>query len=370
MAVRPIAQEDLDHILAHTVGLWEELRGQRVFLTGGTGFFGCWLLESFCHANRELALNATATVLTRNPDAFTQKAPHLASDPAIHIHAGDVRSFTFPPDDHAFIIHAATDSGGQQGASRALDLLDTIVEGTRHTLDFARTRGTRKFLLTSSGAVYGKQPSNLIHIPEDHHGAPDPLLAASNYGEGKRMAEHLCALYGAEAAQKTPEKVGFVNENDSESHSFACKIARCFAFVGPHLPLDAHFAIGNFMRDAMAGNAIEIGGDGTPHRSYLYAADLMIWLWTILFRGQPSRAYNVGSEDSLSIQQLAQAAADALHPSLRIHVAKRAIPGAPISRYVPSTQRAQHELGLSQRISLVDAMQRTARWHGPVTSGE
>src|SRR3954451_14266534 len=87
---------DLDHILSHTRLLWDELRGARLFITGGTGFFGCWFLESFAHANDTLALDAEMVVLTRNPAGFETKAPHLAGHPAILLHEGDVRTFASP----------------------------------------------------------------------------------------------------------------------------------------------------------------------------------------------------------------------------------------------------------------------------------
>ena len=177
---------DLDHVLAHTQGLWEELRGQRLFITGGTGFFGCWLLESFAWANDRLNLDATAVVLTRSVERFQRKAPHLASHPAIHFHIGDVRDFDFPDGHFAHVIHAATEAGATLNAENPLLMLDTIVEGTRHTLEFARQCGATKFLLTSSGAVYGRQPPNITHVAEDYPGAPDPADPRSVYGEGKR----------------------------------------------------------------------------------------------------------------------------------------------------------------------------------------
>jgi dTDP-glucose 4,6-dehydratase len=337
--MNPLAA-DLDHILVHTAGLWEELRGQRIFITGGTGFFGGWLLESFARANDQLGLNAAATVLTRQPKSFAARMPHLAGRSDVSFVEGDVRNFSFPTGTFAFVIHAGTTSSAPV---EPREMFDTIVDGTRRVLEFAGTRGTRKLLLVSSGAVYGRQPSEVTHVPECHAGAPDPLAPASAYGEGKRAAELLCAM--------------------SAGKGLEIKIARCFAFVGPHLPLDAHFAIGNFIRDGLRGGTIHVRGDGTPYRSYLYTADLAVWLWTILFRGQSGQPYNVGSEEALTIRQVADTVAKTFQPARPVIVDQDPVPGAAPQRYIPSTRRAQEELGLQTRINLKDSIQRTRSWH-------
>ena len=103
-------REDLDHILSHTERIWGEFRNQKIFITGGTGFFGCWLLESFAWANDKLGLNASALILSRNPERFQEKAPHLAAHPAIHFHAGDVRNFDFPDGHFSHVIHASNEA--------------------------------------------------------------------------------------------------------------------------------------------------------------------------------------------------------------------------------------------------------------------
>lgn len=340
----PLFDVDLDLILSETRSLWEAMRGERIFITGGTGFFGCWLLESFCHINRSLGLNAKATVLTRSPEAFTAKAPHLAGDPHVALLAGDVRNFKFPEGTFPFVIHAATEASARQSAEEPLEMLSTILEGTERTLEFAAKHGTRRFLLTSSGAVYGKQPSAMTHVPESYEGAPDPLDARSVYAEGKRVAELMCALY-----QKT--------------RGIECIIARCWAFCGAHLPLDAHFAIGNFIGNVLRGETIAIQGDGTPRRSYLYGADLAIWLWTMLFRAPSLVPINVGSDEDMSILEIAQRVAKVLAPATCIEVAGTPVPGAAPSRYVPATARAKELLGLEPRVGVEEAVRRTAAWY-------
>ncbi len=348
-ATKPLSIEDLAHVFDHTRDLWPELRGARLFLTGGTGFFGHWMIESLLYANRELSLGIRVTALTRNAAAFRSRSPHITADPAVTLLEGDIRTFPFPPDhtSDAFthIVHAATDSGGQQANRPAYELAESILEGTRHTLRFALTTGARRLLYVSTGAVYGRSSSIETHISETSVAGPDPLLLSSAYDEAKRMSEQLSVAY----AHDTP---------------LEAVVARPFAFVGPHLSLDAHFAIGNFLGSAMGNRAIHIRGDGTPLRSWMYMADLAIWLWTMLVRGAPNRAYNVGSEDAHTIAEAAYLTASTLRPGLAVQIDGTPRPGAAMNSYVPSTARARDELGLTQTISLAEGLRRTAAWHG------
>ena len=192
-------------------------------------------------------------------------------------------------------------------------------------------------------STVASQPS-LSGLPEHYSGAPDLGDARSAYGEAKRGAEVLAAV-------------------EAEVGGLSVRVARCFAFVGPHLPLDIHFAIGNFVRDALRGRPIRISGDGTAVRSYLYMADLAIWLWTLALAPAARGAYNVGSEEPFSILEVARLVAEVCAPGAPIEILGKPVQGTPPHRYVPSTERARTELGLAETISVRDGVQRLARWH-------
>ena len=342
--------QDLDHVLTHTESVWPEAAGGRFFFTGGTGFVGKWLVESLLWANRRLHLRVSVTLLTRDPAAFGQRYPQVAGDPAITLWAGDAAGFAYPEGTFPFLVHAATERPFDPDRERPGGIFDCNLSGTRHVLEMAGTRGGQRLLFTSSGAVYGKQPWDLRRVPEEYAGAPDPSDVQAAYGHSKRASEYLCACY-------------------SQVFGFETKIARLFAFVGPYLPLDENFAVGNFLRDALAGGPIRIAGDGTPYRSYQYAADMAIWLWTIFFRGEKARAYNVGSPDDLNIAALARRVVEVTQVPAKIEIARQAVPGMPAARYVPSTERAERELGLRNWISTDEGIRRTYEWHRRAPAG-
>ena len=202
---------------------------------------------------------------------------------------------------------------------------------------------TPRFLLTSSGGVYGPQSVGLPEIPETYCGMPDPLLASSTYGIAKRHAEHLCSLY-------------------SQAYGLESVIARCFAFVGEDLPMNAHFAVGNFIRDALYRPQIDVQGNGSPIRSYMHQADLANWLLTLLRAGRSGHAYNVGSDQAISIADLARCVRDVVSPEKAVHIhGEGLIDNAQRSRYIPSIAKAQTELGLELTVDLREAIRLTAR---------
>lgn len=319
--------------------IWRVLAGQKIFITGGTGFVGKWLLATLLDANAAFGLGCRITVLSRNPTSFLNDWP--AIDGHVDWIAGDVRDFPIGNACYDVIIHAATDVISQASPQ---DIFSTCLDGTRQVLALARNSGACRLLLLSSGAVYGPLPAGMTHVPETHLGGPDPLLIASAYGEGKRASEWLAAQACAEGLD--------------------VHVARLFTVVGPHLPLDKHFAVGNFLRAAMKGGDIVVDGDGTPYRSYLYAADMAAWLWAVLLRGRPGRAYNVGSMESLSILALAQRVAQVLSAQVDVRTLSTAPQGHIPQYYVPSTQRAHEELGLPPSLGLNESLKRTASWYG------
>lgn len=333
----PLLVVDLEHILSHTEPLWRELAGARLFITGGTGFWGKWLLEAIAAANDSLGVRVTATVLSRQPVRFARAMPRLAGRPEFDWLAGDSATFPFPSGRYDHVFHLATASAAQLAAGEPALLMNTLA-GAQHVLQFALHCSARRLLLASSGAVYGHMPADVGPIGEDCVCAPDPLASASAYGEVKRMSELMCAM--------TPR--------------VECVIARGFAFVGPHLPLTDKFAIGSFLRDALADGPIRIHGDGRPVRSYLYAADLVIWLLTILLRGRPKRSYNVGSDDPVTVAQVASEIA-AGAGGVALEVGRPAVTTR-ADRYLPDLGRARRELGLDVWVGRSAAIARTIAW--------
>lgn len=319
------------------------LHGKHLLLTGGTGFFGKWLLALLHELNRQ-GTGVQVTVVSRNPGRFLESQPLYRDCDWLQWLASDVRElYKWPGRPVEMVLHAATDTSAAVNA-RPLELFDTIVGGARKVLDLAVRDGAQRILFTGSGAQYGNLPSDLP-VHEDSPLACPSTAVGSAYGAAKRTQETLATLYTQQFGLETV-------------------LTRCFAFAGPWLPLDAHFAIGNFVRDAVEADAIVLHSDGKAVRSYMHGADLAAWLLFLLVHGASGEAYNVGSDEAVSIGDLAARIGSCLAPHKPVRILGE--PGGVRSYYVPDIAKAR-AMGLDVWTALdtsIDSMGRWARYGG------
>lgn len=325
---------DLDTALAQAETDLRSLAGSRLFLTGCTGFVGTWLLELLVWGAQRLNLDIAAVALTRSPASWSGRLPHLATSGVVTVVAGDVRSFTFPPGEFATAILGAASSDNAWITAHPGEVASTIETGTRRGLAFADAGGASRVLLLSSGAVYGRQPADLAAIPEDYAGQPPSDDA---YAGAKRAAEALALAWSGGPRSAV--------------------VARVFNVYGPYQPLHTHFAIANFIADAIAGHPVMVRGDGSPVRSYLYGADLAVALLACLVRGVAGAAYNVGGSDPIRLGELADLVASLASPPVDVRVLGS--PGVPAGRYVPDVGRIAADLGVRAAVPLADGVRRT-----------
>ena len=301
------------------------IEGKRIFVTGGTGFFGN-SLQQHCVA---LSGNDIVFLSKGGQRSVVEDSPFLAANRVSYVD-GDVRDFVLHDTGFDYVIHAATTSCS---IIPDTEMESVVIDGTRRVLEFAgRNSNLLKLLYVSSGAVYGSGYQTRVEETQ-------PCRPEDVYGRSKHIAEAMCREAGV-----------------------PCTIARCFTFLGEYLPLDAHFAVGNFIKNCMDGEDIVIRSDGTPVRTYMYASDLAAWLVGILVGGQVGEAYNVGSDEEVSIAELAEAVRRVVGGDNAVRVL--ASPGSgPRSFYVPDITKARRELGLRIDTRLIDGLAAVVAFH-------
>jgi nucleoside-diphosphate-sugar epimerase len=344
MSSSRLPRNDLLRIIQQSSNDLFALKGKVLFITGGSGFIGSWLIECLCQANQDLDLKISIKILTRQPRAFASKYPYLYENPLLEVVTGDVRSLNWDKQPCDFVIHAATDTNATFNQNQPLETIETVVNGTQRVLEYSKQAGVQRVLLLSSGGVYGQFPQGVTHIQEDAASFLDTTNPYFTYAESKRMSEVLGAIY-------------------HDQHSMGVSVARIFSVLGPRLPLDAHFAAGNFINDALHLRPIKVNGDGKATRSYIYSADLIVWLLALLVRGRDYRIYNVGSDQALSIAELAQKVAIIAPHTVPVEIMGNAQASNPTHYYVPCIQRATSELGLAIYTPIERAIAQTLDWH-------
>ena len=341
---------DIEEIIQTSVSDLEEIVNKPLVITGASGFVGTWLTLSWVAARKRLNGRGQLLITSRNPQSLLPLINVIDSRSPVTALSSDIRNLHIPSEfRNGNLIHAATPASAALNASDPAAMLKIIIEGQERVIVEA-VRMNNRLLFLSSGAVYGRQPLDLSHLPETWEGAPQIGDSNSAYHEGKRVAE----LMGNIAATK--QGLHFIS-------------ARLFAFIAPFLPLGTHFAAGNFIRDALSSNQIEIQSGGGSVRSYLYATDLCSGLWALLARGETGSAYNIGSDQDITIKELAIKVAWLAGTNARVNVRGLDTPEN-VSRYVPSLERLHNEIGMKQSISLEQSLKRTISWLQEVSNND
>jgi dTDP-glucose 4,6-dehydratase len=344
-----LIDEDISYLSEKMMPFKDRLMGVSILITGGTGFFGKWLLQSISLLNKIYMTEIKVYVVARNSKQFVDNFPEFVSSNIVFINENVVHLSSIPKVD--YVIHAATSVGIDRNLDNHLKTFETVVLGTKNILELVKDQKLKGFLLVSSGAVYGTQSQDMDKIPEAFCGGPDFLNSKSIYGESKRVAETLGSIY-------------------KDIYGLPVKVARCFAFIGPYLSGGGAFAAESFIADVSSGRDIKVSGDGNALRGYLYAADLAVWLWTILLNGRVGEAYNVGNDEPVSMKDFANKVTQVYTRdffsgsfSPKVDIVGKEIPGARPSRYLPDVARARNELGLKCNIGLEEAIRRTLKFH-------
>ena len=136
-------------------------------------------------------------------------------------------------------------------------------------------------------------------------------------------------------------------------------------FIGPKLPLDIHFSVGNFIKSALLDEPIYLHNQAPVYRSYMYTYDLSIWLAQLLANGKEFSAYNVGSDRYISIQNLAELVIKCLNSNSNIEYSCEAQKGQNLKSsasnfYIPNINKSRVELGLDLWTNLEESVKSTA----------
>jgi nucleoside-diphosphate-sugar epimerase len=325
-----ISKDDLTECLSVSQNRLLELRDSHVLILGASGFVGGWLSNVLALSNLELGTNIRIVLVSRNPKnilipEYVDKNISFLPIDLLNLKSTRLETFDFG-------FHLATPSVPKTGGLDAEAVYLTTINATQLLIENAVMNGNRPAILhASSGGVYELDQKRQL-IAEDNRNVA-AISLEHNYKNAKIQTEKLI--------------LESTNRGEIKGTS-----PRLFAFFGPGVSLDDHFAIGNFMGDKQARRNIEVKGNPKTTRSYLYPTDLVNWILAAILNPS-SEATHIGSEETISMKDLAEIVSDS---KVEVNYSN---PDSPESHYVPSTANTRNRLGVNQRVSLEDGL---VRW--------
>ncbi len=330
-----LIKEDIN-LLLESGSKFQEFDSAAVTILGGTGFIGRWVVQALHEYRLNFGILSEITVITRNSKA----ALSLFAEEfgiAVKVVEFDFASGSIDLEKSDFFINGATPSIVKTGLDNSDTVFTSSVNASNSIIRSAiKHRNKPRVLNLSSGIVYGPQE-----------------LSVRNQSEGF-VSLQPNSQSGYLDAKLASEKVFF----DAAVAGLVDAISpRLYAFAGPGIALDEHFAVGNFIRDGLRGQPVSIKGSPETLRSYMYPTDLITWILTALLKPQNINV-NIGSELPLTMHELATLISE-LTSKKGVRILGSNVVA---SNYVPSTSRFRENFGVSQQIDLNQGLERWIEW--------
>ena len=332
-----IPLSDLDEIASSCELNVKSMEGLHFCILGGTGFIGKWLTSSLLHLNDQYNLHLSLDIITRNASK-SETLFNVSNTRAISFHeinlARTSKTLLRPPD---VMIHGATASSIDKGSQSSDNVLLSTINGFNFLkLQLGESLSNKPVMLhLSSGAVYGNKSENR---PLGENDITADSSTKDLYTRSKILGEEI---------------VDFGNI----TNLWTGINARLFTFIGPHLPLNEHFAIGNFMHEALNSKRITIKGNAKTIRSYMYPSDLCEWLIKLI-ANKIIVPIHIGSDLPVNMRDLAEIVKNVTGAK---KVYQNELDIAP-NFYYPSTKIAKRDLGLNIRNDRHTSLQKWQEW--------
>lgn len=280
--------EDMEHIVQQHYIDWNKLDGSSVFITGGTGLIGYYIILALVYRNINYGAGIKIYALVRSiENARSKYSQLLALGAEVIFIEGSVENMPDVGSDIDYIIHGANPTASSYFVEKPVETIGVSISGTTNMLELARIKKVKKFVYLSSMEVYGN-PHTDEPIYEDYFAGINTMSVRSSYPEAKRLCECLCAGYAKE-------------------YGVPAIVLRLAQTLGPGVTLEDGRVFAEFARCVINKENIVLKTQGESKRCYLYLADAVTGILTALSVGCSGEAYNVSNNSTYcSIYEMAK----------------------------------------------------------------